>query len=196
MENLENLQHLLEDLQHLSENLQHLEVGKLFEPGQTRYSEEIKFEFTQGGPVLLIFFGNLKQKEIAAVRTGKLKFGFYECGNVIFTLAKFEGIPWMDAPYSIHLSPPFKFAEELDTDERAGFGLQIYLVDADTGILQAIRLVGLDHNFSLKFREAILKQKAAPFSSDTYQFKINSAYEQYSSKDMASFAKWFYTTRE
>jgi hypothetical protein len=177
-------------------DLQHLEVGQLFEPGTTHYQEEIKFEFTQGGPILLIFFDHLKQKEIDAVRSGKLKFGFYEYGNVIFTLAKFEGIPWMDAPYNVHLSPPFEFAEELDTDERLGFGLQIYLVDANTGILQAIRLVGLDHNFSFKFREAILKQKAAPFNSDTYNFKINDAYNRYKPDDLASFVRWFHTTRD
>jgi hypothetical protein len=179
------------------DTLRHLEVGQLFEPGRTRYQETVKFEFTPGGPVLLIYFERPNQKEIAAIRSGKFKFGFYEhdIGSVIFTLSKFEGLKWMDAPYSIHLSPPFEFAPELDTDQNLGFALQIFLIDAATGILHVIRYVGLGHDFSVKFKEALQRQKAVNFNQAAYNLKIDDAYKRYSTDDLVSYAKWFYTVK-
>jgi hypothetical protein len=171
--------------------LRHLEVGQLFEPGRTHYDEGTKFEFTQGGPVLFIMFERPTEKEIEAVRAGKFIMKFYEHDNIVFMLFKFEGVPWIDAPYNINLSPLFEFEQMSETQ---GFGLQIYLVDAATGILKVIRYVGLGHEFSVRLREAMEKQKAIPFNLDTYNFKINDIYKRYRPEDLAEFARWYYKT--
>lgn len=171
--------------------LRHLEVGQLFEPGRTHYDEGTKFEFTQGGPVLFIMFERPTEKEIEAVRAGKFIMKFYEHDNIIFMLFKFEGVPWIDTPYNINLSPPFEFEPMSKTQ---GFGLQIYLIDAATGILKVIRHIGLGHEFSIRLRDAILSQKSKPFDNGIYSFKINDIYKRYRPEDLAEFARWYYKT--
>lgn len=173
--------------------LRHLEVGQLFEPGRTRYDEGVKFEFTQSGPILLIFFDRPTEKEIEAIRAGKFQTKFYEHDNVIFMLFKFGSLNWIDAPYSVHLSPPFEFAEELDQDN-LGFGLQIFLIDAATGILKVMRYIGLGHDFSIQLREAILQQKEQPFNQNAYNLKVNEIYRRYTTDQLVDYAKWFYKT--
>jgi hypothetical protein len=174
--------------------LRHLEVGQLFEPGRTHYDEGVKFEFTQSGPMLLMFFDRPTTKEIESIRVGKFKIGFYDIDNIIFILAKFEGMKWIDAPYSVHLSQPFEFAKELEEQESLGFGLQIFLIDAATGILEVMRYVGLGHEFSVKLLDTILKQKEAPFDTGVYSFKLNEIYKRYSTDQLADYARWFYKT--
>lgn len=173
--------------------LRHLEVGQLFEPGRTHYEEGVKFEFTQGGPILLIFFDRPTEKEVESIRSGKFIMKFYDTDNIIFMLFKFRSLNWIDAPYNIHLSPPFEFATELE-QENLGFGLQIFLIDATTGILKVMRYVGLGHEFSIRLRDAILDQKSKPFDNGIYNFKINDVYKRYRPEDLAEFARWYYKT--
>jgi len=174
-------------------DIQRLEVGKLFESGKTRYTEGIKFEFTSSGPVLLIYFESPTDKEINSISKGKFRIGFYDIENIIFMLAKFEDISWMDAPYNIHLSQPFSFSEQLEQED-LGFGLQIFLIDAATGILKAIRLVGLGHKFSIKLRDTILKQKEMPFDNQSYIAKLNDLYKRYTPDQLSQYSTQFYTT--
>lgn len=171
--------------------LRHLEVGQLFEPGRTHYDEGVKFEFTQGGPILLIFFDRPTEKEVESIRSGKFIMKFYDTDNIIFMLFKFRSLNWIDAPYNIHLSPSFTFEPMSETQ---GFGLQIYLVDAATGILKVIRYIGLGHEFSIRLRDAILSQKSRPFDEGIYNFKINDIYKRYRPEDLAEFARWYYKT--
>ncbi len=168
------------------------EVGKLFTESITRYPEGVKFEFTQSGPVLLLFFDSPTEHEINSVKTGKLEVGLYSRDNILFFLCKFEGTPWMDAPYSIHLSKPFFFDQMTETQ---GFGLQIFLVDARTGILKAMRLIGLSNDFSKKLRVAMEKQRMQPFNKAAYNQIINALYANYTTKDLVDRADARYRVR-
>ena len=156
------------------------EIGKHFIEGITRYPEGTKFDFTQAGPALILFFDSPTEQEISGVKSGRAEFGFYFRDNIIFFLCKFEGTPWMDAPYSIHLSKPFFFDQMTETQ---GFGLQIFLVDAGTGILKVMRLVGLSNDFSRGLREAVEKQRMQPFNRAEYDRTINTLYANYTTKD-------------
>lgn len=102
--------------------------------------------------------------------------------GIIFMLFKFEEIPWIDAPYSIHLSGN---TEPVNIEEDKGYGLQIFLIDANTGILKVIRLIGMGNEWSRRFREAILKQKNTKFDPYEYNQKIEKIYRTYSSRKLA-----------
>lgn len=163
-------------------NLRQYKVGKPFEEGINWYNEETRFDFDQSGPILLIFLENPTVKEIEAIRAGEVKIGFYEIDGIIFMLFKFEEIPWIDAPYSIHLSGN---TEPVNIEEDKGYGLQIFLIDANTGILKVIRLIGMGNEWSRRFREAILKQKNTKFDPYEYNQKIEKIYRTYSSRKLA-----------
>lgn len=165
-----------------------LEVGKLFEEGKTKYPEGVKFDFYQEGPVLYLFFNRPTEKEIESVKSGKFEIAMYAREEIIFILAKFQGMEWMDAPYSVHLSKPFEF-ESIETGK--GFGLNTFLVDASTGILKVIRFSGLSTDFSLKFVFAIENQRRLSFDNASYEQKLNAIYGNYSTSDLVQRADAF-----
>lgn len=47
--------------------MEKLEVGKLFKEGITRYPEGVKFDITDGGCDLLIYFSDPSEKEKEAI---------------------------------------------------------------------------------------------------------------------------------
>jgi hypothetical protein len=157
------------------------EVGKLFEEGKTHYQEGVKFDFTQSGPILFLFFNRPTQKEVESVKTGKFEYGLYVKDEVIFLFFKFQGLEWMDAPYTVHLSEQFEFEE---VEDGKGFALNIFLIDSSTGILEAIRLCGLSTKFSLEFQNAVQIQRNIPFDKTTYEKKINMVYGNYATSDL------------
>jgi hypothetical protein len=161
--------------------MQKLKVGQLLQEGKTKYQEGVIFDFQQAGPLLYLFFNSPTETEIESIKKGEFEIGFYQKDEVIFIMAKFQGMPWMDAPYSVHLSQPFEFQE---ITEGKGFGLTTLLVDANTGILKAIRYSGLSTEFSRKLRIAIENQKNISWDERSYNQKIDMIYDNYSTDDL------------
>jgi len=161
------------------------EVGQLFRPGIIRYNEETHFDFLQNGAVLTLFFDRPTPQEIEDVRSGRFEIGFCEKSGIIFMLFRFGSGQYMDAPYNVHLSRPFTFE---DPEPGMGYGLTVFLVDAATGILQAIRYVGLSRDFSNRFQKVVERQKEEPFNRAEYDAKLNYIYRNYSTRDLLKFA--------
>lgn len=161
------------------------EVGELLHEGVIRYQEGIRFDFDQDGPTLQVFFENPTPDEIMQMKQGNFKIGYWQHKDIIFILTKFGDLEWMDAPYNIHLSKSFTLATP---EESQGYGLTIYFVDASTGILKVMRLIGLEHEFSLKLKEAIEAQGRMPFDKVDYANNISICYRTYSTKDMLKYA--------
>jgi len=159
------------------------EVGKLYKEGVTSYQEGTKFDFTKSGAILELFFERPSEKEIEDVKAGRFEMGFYEKEDLIFMLFKFGNGPYMDAPYSVHLSEPFEF---MKIEPGFGFGLTILLIDSSTGILKAVRYVSLSTDFSQRFKLAVERQKKMSFNKDLYLLKIQSVFNNYSTKDLVS----------
>jgi hypothetical protein len=158
-----------------------LQVGKIFEEGKTKYQEGVKFDFDQSGGTLFLFFKNPTGEEINSIQKGKLQIGMYENSKIIFMLFKFENMEWMDAPYNVHLSPPY----ELQFIRNGiGYGMTIFLINANTGILEAGRLIGWRTDMSRKFKEAVECQRSYRYDTFKYTQTLNQVYGNYSTKDM------------
>lgn len=63
--------------------------------------------------------------------------------------------------------------------EGQGALLQIILSDANTGIVKAIRAIGLDTEFSKAFNAAIASQRKNPLSLQQYNQAIDRMYAKY-----------------
>lgn len=161
--------------------LQKLEVGKPYQEGKISYREGLKFDFRQDGAGLYITFDTPTTKEIDSIRNGDIEISVYPKDELLFLLFKFGSLPWMDAPYSAHLSEPFTF-EELT--EGKGYSLFIVLIDAKTGIVKVIRQIGLSTKFSTQFQKLVEKQKEMPFDKQEYDRKINEVFANYSTEDL------------
>jgi hypothetical protein len=166
------------------------EVEKMYEEGVKDYDEEFRFDVTPSGPVLALFFNKTSSKEINSINSGKVELGFYERREegVLFLLAKFEGMVWMDAAYSVHLVD----ATELYDLKESGVQLQIILVNAKNGIVKAIRTVELPDRFSQKLKEALDEQKSKPFNAGTYYETVGSLYHNFPTKDLVKRADVLY----
>lgn len=158
------------------------QVGELFEPGKTHYNESTKFDFTESGPILLLFFAGPTRSEVESIREGDIRIGFLEKDGIIFMLFKFQNLPWIDAPFSVHLA---QAEEPVEVKEGTGYGLQIFLVDANTGILKVMRLIGLGTEWSRRFREVAMRQREVDFDARMYDTKIQNIYRSFSSKELA-----------
>jgi hypothetical protein len=173
-------------------------VGQRLFPNKNSYPEGVAFEYTQSGPMLIIAFRNPKPSEIEAAKSGKLEMAFYESGPIIFVMVKIKGMGgWMDAPFSIRIydqrGATFDWSDSIG--EGQGLGVHIVLVDANTGIVKAQRLIGTSTEFAHGLRAAIMRQYEMPFSVTEYDATIRKIYQNLSSEDMAARADFRFVKR-
>lgn len=174
-------------------NIQKLEVGKYLNKERKIYQECVVFNFDPSGPILYIFFNKPTDKEIQQIKNDKFEIGLYTQDEIIFILSKFGDLDWMDSPYSVHLSP----AVELEQSKgKQGYGLNVLLVDASSGIIRAIRLIGLSNEFSCKLKDAMERQKTMSFNKIDYDQKINRIYSKYNTDNLVNLSSTFYRSNK
>lgn len=161
------------------------EAGKAFKEGITRYPEGIKFDIDNDNCSLQIYFGDTEEKIRQAITTEDLKYGYFKEDNVIIMLFKFGNLEWMDVPYSVHMSK--NFTELKEVTGAKGFLLNIYIINAKTGIVEDVRLVELDTRLSNMLGNDILEQKDREY--DEFYTKLNEFYRKYSIKALVSMSK-------
>lgn len=168
-----------------------LEVGKPYIEGKTRWPDASQFVYDRCGLMLSIFAGHLKESEIEAVRKGQVELAIYENQPAVFLLYRIKGFgPWSDVPYSIHLvSPENRPDIKPLIIEGQKLLMTIILVDADTGIIKALRAVSTSTAFTVALNQAVMRQAKQTFSQTEYNRHVNSLYARYSSDQMAVMAE-------
>ncbi len=168
--------------------MNHVEIGQLYEPGKTSWQEEMIYSFDVCGHSLLLVLPELDETKLEIIRSGEAEFAFYEDGPAIFFLFRFgKVISWTDAVYSWHL-----VQRELrgvpDESTVGGAALKVLIVDAGTGILQAVREIKMDAEFTRLLHAAIIKQADGSFNGQSYAKYINGVWNQYTAEDMLEMA--------
>ena len=161
-----------------------LEVGKPFKEGVVCYKEGVNFDFTDAGANLVIYYESPTEAEIEAITKGKVQYGYFMKNEVILLFFKFGNEAWMDLPYNVHFSKNLSRLQEVG--ENMGYAVNIYLVDARTGILKGMRLISFSTRMSKMLREDILKQKELP--SDNFKYSLSKLY-QYTTNQLVKLAK-------
>jgi hypothetical protein len=109
-----------------------------------------------------------------------------ELRDVIIITTKFGSLPWADAPYNPQLTGAFHLHEI--NDNSIGYTLLFYLTDAQNGILKGQRLIGLGHNFSVKFREMVVGNLDKGLSKSEFDKNLEYVYANYDKKQIADYA--------
>lgn len=169
------------------------EVGKLFGEGKIRHREGVKFDFDQSGGTLLVFYNKPTPKEVLAFKAGDAGLGILYLRDIIFLMFKFGDESWMDVPYTCHLSPPFVFDPLKD---RQGFNMTVFLVDANSGVLEVARLIGWPNRMSKLFKEYVLDQQEKTFDSHEYDAVLRAIYQSRSTRDLVKIADTFKIRRQ
>jgi hypothetical protein len=150
------------------------EVGQLYNPRIRRWPEGMEYAYRGGHHELVLFWESPPAGEIEAVRKGRLDLSVLESGPVILVLFRIAGAcDWSEAPFSWHrvplgqrVSPPTPSREERAL-------LEIFLVDATTGLLQAIRVVTLTPGQTSYLHGAIQRQAVYDAEPPTYDKELD-----------------------
>lgn len=160
--------------------MQIYQVGQPYIAGKKHWPQAVEYTYSAQHHLLRIFYRTLYAKEIKAVESGEAKFALGLLGPIIFLHFRFgDGILWHNAPFSIHLV--HEADRELPdwpvpTNERAM--LKTLLVDAENGIIKAMRVCTFSPKFTLKLHKAIIDQYNNPFPPD-YDEQVLRSYDRY-----------------
>jgi len=170
-------------------NLTKYEVGKYIEDIHKRYDEGIKFDLTDLGINIPIFFDTPTINEVKEFEEGKIKLGYYTYKNVILVLIKIGNLEWMDMPYSVHLSKYLTTIKDFEEGNGLGLTTTLYLINARNGILEALRVTGANNRLSVNLIKDIKKQKEMTFKEEEFDNNLNYIYKTYTTKELINRAK-------
>ena len=147
------------------------------------HQECVQFDIDDNGATMLVFFDRPTRNEIEQFKADKnFEIRFIELHNVIMVTAKIGNLNWVDAPYNAHLSINLeKFSLP---NEGNGLALTLILVDAHSGKIESIRLMGLSTNFTRKLFGAAMEQKMEKFDKSDYNENIRDIYAKYNTDEI------------
>ena len=158
------------------------EVGKKYNGNY--HQEGIRLQYNKGF-TLEVFLPQLSIAEILGFKTGKYKFALTEIDGILFFLSEFRGaISMSDSPFHFGLyNNKESMANDLPKElgEDMGLSLNIIVVDSQTGIIKALRLVGLSTNFSKELIRICLLQSKQDINKLDYNRKLLEIQNKYSS---------------
>jgi len=155
-----------------------IEIGKSLQEGLTCYLQGSVFEFNSKGCFLLISYSLMTKDEIRSFYTGDAEFNIETHDNIIFFWKRIKGLRgWSYSAYSYHLvdsklRPPLE-----NIGEDKGLKVEMILVDANIGIVIAIREVELTPKLSSNLIRETRRQSEKEFDKNSYYLnlaKINS----------------------
>lgn len=164
-----------------------------YEAGQVvdnfkHHSEGVHFDIADDGATMLVFFQSPTYEETEQFKSGKnFEIRFTELYGVIIITAKIGNLNWMDAPYTPHLSKnltKFQFPSE-----EQGLGLMLILIDAITGEIKHIRLLGLSETFTKSLFGVAMEHKVKPFDKAEYNNSINRIFSAYQTSQIVKMSK-------
>lgn len=167
------------------------EVGKLYDPRRTSWSQGGDFNFRSGELELRLFFARLTEADIAAIRSGPATFGYTVVEDLIFFCYEFgQACPISDSNFTIWKVPE---AERTHTPLLAAgesAALTIFLVSSETGILRAIRQEFLTPEMSVGLFVDIEAQFTRPYDAAAVDRQLERVYATSSSADLFRRAAW------
>ena len=102
-------------------------------------------------------------------------------------------MPWMDAPF--HAGLARNLTKLQDIEEGQGYGCTVILADSSTGIVKAIRYIGLGTEYSRRLKRHIEEQMNEPFNESEYDNNLYRIMKNYFTRDMVRFSEVNYRIR-
>lgn len=165
----------------MNETLHRYQTGELYHPERTLWPERIIYQYRANNHELLLFLNTPTAEEVADIARGDAELTLTVLPPALVFCCRFGGMPWSDSPYTWHLVDPVERTvpgEPATAKTRAL--MNIVLVDAETGVICALRALTLSPEFTRVLTNAIRAQSAAPWNGTTvYDEHIDAIYRQY-----------------
>jgi hypothetical protein len=161
-----------------------LKVGELLEPGVTEFKEMPEYNYRSGSHRLIIAMKNIRRVELLAVKSVPARFAFTVIGDVLVFQYRFgTTLPWSDAAYTWHKVPAAEQVRPPKLTGKQRILLEIVLVEAKLGIIEALRAVSLSPTFSQRLHKAINAQADAPMPAD-YDAQVQHIFDTFTSAQL------------
>jgi len=164
-------------------------IGESYIKTRKAWTPGTEYNFKDGGHELRLFVENPTRKEIDDYQNGEIELRLCTKCGLLMLVFKFGNQPWCDASYNWNLVPAESqiLPEDPDAPD-IGATLAIFLVDAHTGILKVMRVIGMGNEFTKTLHSVIRKQMLQPFDRDKHFEQVELVYKMYSSNQMAQLA--------
>lgn len=130
------------------------------------------------------------EQEIRDYQKGRAQLGLLPVPPTLLLPFRFGEQPWSEATFTPHLVPEDRRPAGLELQEGQGLALQVALVDADTGLVRALRLIGLPTELSRRLLEETRALESSPWPGEAaYDRHINRLFASMTSEDIARAAE-------
>ncbi len=140
------------------------------------------FEMYGQNGFISISITNLTDDEISALDAGQLDIYLSAIEGIVFVVAEFKDKFVFDMPFNYGLYEKF----ELEDPAPYGFVVPVIAVEGRSNIIKAMRVVGLDPEFSRKLY--MFAEKQWRNKIENYDERLQSVYARYSPKDIIRYA--------
>lgn len=157
-----------------------LVIGQPFAPERSTWpADRFEYRYFGGNHLLQLCIASPSPREVAFFESGDVRIGLYIERGVLFFIFRIEAVmDWSDQAISIHLvSEKDRDIPDLAPGMRAG--LNMVLVDADTGLVSAMRFVTYSPHFSQVFYRELRRQAATPFDAGEHRKAVVQVYRKY-----------------
>ena len=170
---LENVSSEEHDAQLIEKEFVSYHVGQVFD--KKIGGDGGRFELIGRMGHINIGFTDMTEEEISVINSGKLDIFLSLIDNIAFITAVFDNRLILDMPFHAGLYPEFNIENPMNH----GYFVPIIAVDNRDNVIKAIRVAGLDPDFSAKLYSIALSQcKCKPVDYDDQLQRIYQRYTQ------------------
>jgi hypothetical protein len=161
------------------------EVGKPYAPNlPLPLPEGAEYNFDGQAHVLKILYQDPTAQEIKDIKSGSVRFQLLVEGDLIVPLFKFGDQNWMEAIYSYWMLPEQYRALPPVLEPGQSMVLTVFLINADTGILEVIRTLSTPEAWVKRLHAAIAAQSAQPINRHQYDSQVTLLQTRSTTKDL------------
>lgn len=158
-------------------------VGRIIDGYQSYIGKDsILFEMRNGKPNIINFVLHCTHYYINAFKTNVVVGHLIPINRIIFILLDIKGIGVLDASFHIQENPGDDIYILPPVDN--GYIVAMHLVNAKTGILEAVRMLSFNKLFSLMLYKEIQSQLNTSHDHSTYLRNLYEVQNNYSDNDL------------
>lgn len=147
------------------------------------WPEGILYNHNIGGQLFVICYESPTIEEMRAIRYEDAEFALFVRGDLIFLLARFGTIPWMDASFTIHLVSRHEWPDISEPEPDDRMLITVVLLDTDA-VVRVLRVSTLSPAFTEAYKAALRAQSGLPWNRSTYERQVHELYARYTTMDL------------
>lgn len=166
------------------------QIGEVYSSRHTEYSEATQYCFYNGMHDLALFWSAPTLTEISGFNQQPVELSLYVEKSILFLLYRIVDIcEWSDVAYNIHQLQANEITVPTDSPGTHAL-LQMTLVNADSGIIVAKRMLSISPVITQALRHTLQEQLQTPLTRAEYDAQVKQAYARHPDSDSMLKEAW------